>query len=258
MVVFRKPGDVQIGSPKDEPGRDSDEEIHTRRIDRDFCISSMETTFAQFAKYKPDFRHQKKGEQAASPEGPAVMLTWHRAAQYCNWLSGEEGIPSDQWCYKMTSNYATPCDDYLQRTGYRLPTDSEWEYACRAGSSTAYSWGNDPEMIRRFDWAVENSAGRIHRVGELCPNRFGLFDMHGNVCEWTQNIYLYDFNSKAVIGSGADVEEHGFSLDNERMVRGGNSGQAAEYARSANRFPSKARSGISTRTGFRIARTLKP
>jgi len=257
MAVFRKPGEVRIGSPKDELSRDADdEEIHTRRIDRDFSISTTETTFAQFAKFKPDFRHQKKG-QAATPDGPVVMLTWHRAAEYCNWLSGEENIPSDQWCYKITKGTATPCDEYLTRTGYRMPTDTEWEFVCRAGTMTAYSWGNDPEMFPRFSWAVENSLGQIRAVGELCPNQFGLFDMHGNAGEWTQSIYHFSNKGHAIIGSGADVEETGFWLDNERIGRGGNAAQPGEYGRSANLFPAKAKSGVSGRFGFRVARTLK-
>jgi formylglycine-generating enzyme required for sulfatase activity len=256
MVVFRKPGDVQVGSPKDEPNRDSDEEIQTRRIDRDFSISTTETTFEQFAKFKPDFRHQKRGEQTATPEGPVVMLTWHRAAQYCNWLSAEEGIPSDQWCYTITDNVnAMPADDYLTRTGYRLPTETEWEYACRAGTTTAYSWGNDPEMFRRFSWAIEISMGQVRPVGELCPNQFGLFDMHGNAGEWTQNIFRYS-KGREVTGSGPDVEETGFFFDGDRIVRGGNAAEPGRHGRSANRSPSKAKSGVSSRLGFRVARTL--
>jgi formylglycine-generating enzyme required for sulfatase activity len=138
-----------------------------------------------------------------------------------------------------------------------MPTDTEWEYACRAGTTTTYSWGNDPEMFRRFSWAVENSLGQIRAVGELCPNQFGLFDMHGNAGEWTQSIYHFSNKGHAIIGSGPDVEESNFFRDAERIGRGGNAAQPGEYGRSANLFPAKAKSAVSSRLGFRIARTLK-
>jgi len=257
MAVFKGPILVHTGSPPDELDRDkSDESPVDRRINRDLAVATTEVTAEQFLKFKPDFRHRKKPDETPSLDCPIIGVTWHRAAEYCNWLSKQEGIPESQWCYKFVDTYATPYGDYLQRTAYRLPTDAEWEYACRAGTRTAFSWGNDPEISRRFAWTAEFSGGRNWPVGKLCPNGFGLFDMHGNASEWTQDIYRYRRNGDLMLESGDDTEEGGYLRDSERILRGGNSGQFVHYGRSANRTPMKARSGASTRVGFRVARTI--
>jgi formylglycine-generating enzyme required for sulfatase activity len=257
MAVFKGPISAQTGSPLEEQDRDTDEVLLTRTINRDFSLATTEVTAAQFLKFKPDFRHQKKRDQGPTPDCPIVLVTWHRAAEYCNWLSGEEGIPSDQWCYKIVGPNAKPYPDYLQRTGYRLPTEVEWEYACRGGTTTPFSWGDDPVSFRRFAWTIENSAGHHWPVGSSCPNRFGLFDMHGNVSEWVQDTYPYR-DGLPVIKSGDDAEDKGpFQEDSERVVRGGTAAQFVQYQRSANRTPTKARSGVALHTGFRVARTLR-
>ena len=192
MAVFRGPIDVQTGSPPDEEARDkSDEPLLKRTIRRDFALSTMEVTAEQFLKYKPDFPHVKKPDNVPSRDCPIVLMTWHRAAGYCNWLSKQEGIPESEWCYTFRGPDATPSENYLHRTGYRLPTDVEWEYACRAGSAAAYCWGNDQQSSGRFAWSLENSSGRNQPVGSLCPNAFGMFDMHGNVAEWVFDKYVY-------------------------------------------------------------------
>jgi serine/threonine protein kinase/formylglycine-generating enzyme required for sulfatase activity len=259
LAVFPGPVDVQTGSPPDEAERDaSDESLLKRTIRRDFAVSTMEVTAEQFLKYKPDFPHVKKPDYVPSRDCPIVLVTWHRAAGYCNWLSKQEGIPESEWCYTMHGAEATPTKDYLHRRGYRLPTDVEWEYACRAGSATAYSWGNDPQSSSRFAWSLENSRGGNKPVGSLCPNAFGLFDMHGNASEWIFDNYRYGDGAVPLTRSGEDVEEpSGFGKDTERDTRGGSNVQFVYYLRSANRTPGKAWSGVSSHQGFRIARTLK-
>jgi serine/threonine protein kinase/formylglycine-generating enzyme required for sulfatase activity len=256
MAVFKGPIRVRIGSPPEEPERDSDETLAIRNINRDFAVSTTEVTFEQFMKYPSKFPHTKKRDQAPTPDCPIVFLTWHRAAEYCNWLSKQEGISEDQWCYAVDHANATPRDDYLKRTGYRLPTEVEWEYACRGGTTAAFSWGNDPQSSRRFAWTSENSGGRTWPVGELGPNQFGLFDMHGNAAEWTQDTYHYDQRGKPVLKTGDDTEDEGFLSDSPRVVRGGQIAQSIYYGRSANRTPAKARSGVTAHSGFRVARTI--
>ena len=132
--------------------------------------------------------------------------------------------------------------DYLKRTGYRLPTDVEWEFACRAGTATAFSWGNDPVSFPRFAWTLQNSQGHNWPVGSLCPNRFGLFDVHGNASEWVQDTYDFQNDGKPVIRTGEDTEETDwrFSDDSFRDVRGGSGSSHVEYHRSANRTPTRA------------------
>lgn len=99
---------------------------------------------------------------------PAINMTQFAASKFCEWLSA------------MTGNF------------YRLPTEAEWEYACKAGTQTAYSFGNDSSQIDDFAWSSENSDGTSHKVGLKKPNPFGLYDMHGNVAEWTLDAYATD------------------------------------------------------------------
>jgi formylglycine-generating enzyme required for sulfatase activity len=96
---------------------------------------------------------------------PAICITWHAAMEYCRWLSAKTG--------KV----------------YRLPTEAEWEYACRAGSKTAYSFGDDPSGLKDYAWYTDNSDGKLHKVGQKKPNAWGLHDMHGNAGEWCLDHY---------------------------------------------------------------------
>ena len=113
---------------------------------------------------------------------------------YCNWLSEQEGIPKDQWCYEPNDKgeYAEGMKipaDFLQRTGYRLPTEAEWEYACRAGTTSAFGFGEPEELLDRYAWYISNSKNRMWPVGLLKPNGLGLFDMHGNAWEWCHDLW---------------------------------------------------------------------
>ena len=122
----------------------------------------------------------------------SIRMTWYEAAAYCNWLSEQEGIPKQQWCYEPNDSgeYGEgmkPAADFLDRTGYRLPTEAEWEYACRAGAATSRYYGRSEELLVRYAWYSVNSKERTWPVGSLRPNDLGLFDMHGNVWNWCQD-----------------------------------------------------------------------
>jgi formylglycine-generating enzyme required for sulfatase activity len=116
-----------------------------------------------------------------------VFKTWFEAAAYCNWLSEQDGIGREQWCYETNAEGQLRLrESYLSRTGYRLPTESEMEYAIRAGAVTSRFYGESDELLEKYGWYQPNSKGRHWPVGILKPNDFGLFDAHGNVWCWCQ------------------------------------------------------------------------
>ncbi len=117
-----------------------------------------------------------------------IVVTWYRAAAYCNWLSRNENLPE---CYEPNDQgkFAEGMKikaDALKLPGYRLPTEAEWEYACRAGAVTGRSYGRSTELLGKYAWYLENSNNRAWPCGRLQPNDLGLFDMLGNVYEWCQ------------------------------------------------------------------------
>jgi formylglycine-generating enzyme required for sulfatase activity len=123
---------------------------------------------------------------------------------YCNWLSQQDGIPPEQWCYPPLPQFRQALEaaarenkpdrvqvplfpDFQSRTGYRLPTEAEWEYAARAGAATSRFYGNTEELLDQYAWYARNARNRPQPVGLLKPNDFGLFDMYGNAEEWVNS-----------------------------------------------------------------------
>jgi formylglycine-generating enzyme required for sulfatase activity len=144
--------------------------------------------------------------------------------------------------------------DYLARTGYRLPTEAEWEYACRAGAVTSRPYGSGDKLLDHYAWHVDNSRGRAERVGSLKPNDFGLFDMLGNAWEWCHDAYAAYPPGP---GPVEDREQPGKILASQaRVLRGGGFFSTASELRSAHRFgwPPQAPFGLA---GFRVARTWR-
>jgi formylglycine-generating enzyme required for sulfatase activity len=141
---------------------------------------------------------------------PAICMTDHAARTFCKWLSAKTG------------RY------------YRLPTEAEWEYACRAGTETAYSFGDDPSQLGEYAWYQENSEGRYHDVGTKRPNPWGLYDMHGNVAEWCLDQYAPDAY-RHLAGEQARNPLAVPLLEYPRVVRGGGWDDPPERLRSAAR-----------------------
>ena len=116
---------------------------------------------------------------------PWEALTWYDAARYCNWLSARERIPEDQWCYpKLVGPGMTLPANALERTGYRLPTEAEWEYACRSGTTTLWPHGLSEPRLINYAWILRDSGRVMHPSGLKRPNEMGLFDVLGNASEW--------------------------------------------------------------------------
>src|SRR5262249_6138509 len=151
---------------------------------RPFALATKEVTWEQFHHFRADYS-PREVDGPLSPNNPATSVSFYLAAAYCNWLSQQEGLPLSQWCYVQVADPKTPekvqaYPDYLSRTGYRLPTEVEWEYACRSGAMTSRCYGSSNDLLAKYAWYNTNSRGRSQPVGLLKPNDLGLFDMHGN------------------------------------------------------------------------------
>jgi serine/threonine protein kinase/formylglycine-generating enzyme required for sulfatase activity len=261
LEVIPKPGVFRMGSPRKEAGREGGrqgrvERLHLRRIGRSFAIAAKEVTVAQFRQFRRG--HAVSRQYARTPDSPVNLVSWYQAAEYCNWLSRREGLEE---CYEPNAQgkYAEgmkPKANYLRLTGYRLPTEAEWEYACRAQGVTSRYYGETEELLGEYAWYMKNSRDRwFLAVGSLKPNDFGLFDMLGNALEWCQDpIFLYPMEKdvKAI----EDIEYKGDIKDKlSRVLRGGSFNHQAVYVRSAYRYR-YAPSDRFYNVGFRPARTF--
>ena len=214
--------------------------LHRKRIGRTFALMAHEVTVDQFLKFKPDMVLAK--EYAREGDAPMTRVTWYFAAEYCNWLSEQEGIPEDQWCYLPNDEGKydvgmKPSPDYLERTGYRLPTEAEWEYACGAGALTARYFGESEDLLVQYVWCKRNSEDRwMLPVASMKPNDLGFSDMLGNAWEWCHEVSHFvaistDGSMSEDLPDNADVRNSQL-----RALRGGSFMSQPGDVRTARRF----------------------
>jgi formylglycine-generating enzyme required for sulfatase activity len=262
--VLVEAGEFLLGSPQSEPDHAVTESPHACRIGQRFAISAHEVTKAQWQTFQRAVRHPYVPQTpilamfVRTDDSPQTGVSWYAAAHYCNWLSEQEGIPQEQWCYEPNPQgvYAAGMkakEKSLQRTGYRLPMEAEWEYACRAGTQTSRYYGLTETLLPDYAWYQANGQNRTWPVGSLKANDLGLFDMLGNAWEWCFDEYVESPKQAALVFAGA-VTNQAVEDRVARVLRGGAFDVHPQFVRSACRVDTAPANRDSV-VGFRPART---
>ena len=263
-LAYIPAGKFGMGSPRQEAGREAQEKGHEVELTRAFYLGTHQVTVGQFrkfvdnAKYRTDGERDGKGGWGVNEKGslekdgrftwsspgfkqtndhPVVLVSWNDAQAYCRWLSKKENKT------------------------YRLPTEAEWEYACRAGTATRWSFGDDEGLLGDYAWFQGNArdVGRFygHAVGTKLPNAWGLYDMSGNVFEWT-----WDWYDSSYYSNSPSADPEGPSSGSRRVYRGGSYDHVAHNANIPNyqsvthRLSETPSTWWSSTRGFRLARTI--
>jgi len=264
FIVFPA-GDSQIGSFGDEPDRSKNEVRHSVTLTKPFALLDREITMEELIAFSPEYTGFMQ-QFDAKPEDAGFGSHWYDSASFCRWLSLQSGLSEsdqsyvdpeslDKEQYPREPNpeaHVFPRNWPLElgRRGFRLPTESEWEVASRAGVRTAYGYGSDVALLGQFGWFTENSGKHSHPPRELRPSHRGLFDMHGNLLEWTHD-WSGHFSESAVTDS-LGVKEGSF-----RVSRGGSWDGPAAICRSVSRR-NDAPLGRAADYGFRLALSSPP
>jgi formylglycine-generating enzyme required for sulfatase activity/tetratricopeptide (TPR) repeat protein len=213
---FVPPGTFLMGSPSDEKNRMDNEQQHRVTISKGFFLGKYPVTQAQWEAVMGENPSNFKEEDL-----PVEMVSWEDCQRFIHMFNRMGGLFT-----------------------YRLPTEAEWEYACRAGSTTAYCFGDKESQLGEYAWYDGNSGRNTHFVGKKKPNAWGLYDMHGNVWEWCQDRH-------GDYPSGPVYDPEGLSSGNNHVMRGGSWNDIAGYCRSASRSSSPV--NCYSYLGFRLA-----
>jgi serine/threonine protein kinase/formylglycine-generating enzyme required for sulfatase activity len=294
MVVVPGPVKFLMGSPATEVGRYDREDQHNKRIGRTFAIAAKAVTVAEYRKFSACYGSLVIEQGAGADDSPVTGMDWFQAVAYCNMLSKQEGLPPSEWCYEplldpnakpalagstvgllssSVGSLVASCGlypgrtdpaykdgmkmapNYLHRTGYRLPTEAEMEYATRAGAATSRCFGETDELLEKYARYAKNAQERKWPVGSKKPNDFGLFDIHGNVFTWCQeNFGQYPQIKGSEIREDKEAELLVKSTS-DLVLRGGSFRNYPPLVRSAYRsydLPTYRDHFV----GFRVARTM--
>ena len=236
-------GKFLMGSPAKEEGRQDDEGPQHEVEIAPFWMGKYEITWDAYEVWMFDLDIQRRKLAATDENARDKAADEYQLSQPTepytdmSFGMGKKGYPA----ICMTQLAAkTFCDWLSAKTGryYRLPTEAEWEYACRAGTTTAYSFGDDPAELEDYGWFFDNSSEKYQRVGKKKPNPWGLFDMHGNVSEWTLDQHSADFYAKSKAQGIVKNPLNNPTTEYPIVARGGSWNDDPERLRSAARIPS--------------------
>lgn len=245
-MIFIPGGEFTMGVPDNKAITDDDDEGPPHRVTvAPFEIGKYEVTQAQW-KAIMDSNPIDCTNYDCYPDLPVHSVTWHQTTEFLNKLTEYENSKrgADE---QITPCYSKHGDETViwehGCTGYRLPTEAEWEYAARAGKTTHYSFGDDDKDLDRYAWYGGNSGGKVHPVGEKAPNPWGLHDVHGNVWEWCWDWWTRSYDPDAKGEKG-------------RVIRGGAFGNTDIAVRSTSRDKLRpSYPGGRKFLGLRVART---
>ncbi len=274
--AFIRAGTFSMGSPLGEPTRLVNESLHQVTLTQSFFMASTETTWNEWVRVRDwavengyfaslSLAGQNGDNGDSSGLHPVTRVTWYEAVQWCNARSELEGKTPVYYSsvefnssniFRSGTTSAKVYADW-SANGYRLPTEAEWEYACRAGTTTPLFTGNivslenDPvdSNLDKAGWYSGNSDSNTHPVGGKQANAWGLFDTHGNVSEYCWDFYFPDYGGDATDPKGPGPD----SGRTSRITRGGNYQGFAQHCRSAHRDAFTGPAASSTFNGFRLA-----
>jgi len=202
-VVWLPKGKFKMGG---DGYYDDEKPIHEVTIGYEFGVGQYQVTFAEYDKFCDATKREKPSDVGwGRGNRPVINVNWNDAKAYCDWLSEQTG------------------------ENYRLLSEAEWEYACRAGSTGKYCFGDDVNQLGNYGWYDKNSGNQTHPVGEKKANKFGLYDMHGNVWEWCEDVWHDNYQGAPVDGSAW------MSGDSLHLLRGGAWFLSDDYLRCAGR-----------------------
>jgi len=231
-LVLVPKGTFMMGSPIEEEGRENDEYQHEVTISKDYYMGVYEVTQSQYEKVIGTNPSYFQGEIVGGQNGslPVEQVSWEDAVEFCKRLSE---FPEEKRAGRI----------------YRLPTEAEWEYACRAGTKTAFSFDDEPGLLPEYGWFSRNTSDRTHTVGLHEPNAWGLYDMHGNLWEWC-NDWCGEYPKDAT------SDPSGPTQGTVRVIRGGGWYSVAANCRSARRLGRNPTERKNRDYGFRVALNL--